>query len=124
MEEFLSDDKSSFQDFQTFAKILIGNEDSEDYFRRNKKLFDNKYFYTDNCKVLFITTSTAKGKIHPNCNLSIASKKFESDTYWATFHPNWKSAFGRLVVRKNTEEILTTTDYEKVYKILSTQSLE
>ena len=124
MEEFLSDDKSSFQDFQTFAEILIGNEDSEDYFRRNKKLFENKYFYTDNCKVLFITTSTAKGKIHPNCNLSIASKKFESDTYWATFHPNWKSAFGRLVVRKNTEEILTTTDYEKVYKILSTQSLE
>ena len=124
MEEFLSDDRSSFQDFKTFAEILIGKEDSEDCFRRNKVLFENKYFYTDNCKVHFITRSNGKGEIHPNCNLSIASKKFESNTYWATFHPNWKSAFGKLVLRKNTEEILTTTDYEKVLKILSTQTLE
>jgi hypothetical protein len=118
MEEFLSDDRASFQDFKTFAEILIGKEDSEDYFRRNKKLSENVYFYTDNCKVFFITRSIS------NCNLTTASKKFKANTYWATFHPNWKSAFGKLVVRKNTEELLTTTDYEKVLKILSTQIAE
>jgi hypothetical protein len=103
---------SSFDEYASTAEALIGKEDAKLYLENNKELFNHPRFYKDSCKVYFLG----------NC-LKTASEKFEKDSFWATFHPDWTTNFGKIVIRKNMKDVLITRDKKLALQILNSQTL-
>lgn len=100
----------TFQDYIKMAEVLIGKDDASSYLEGNKELFEHPQFYKEWCKVYFLGPEIKK-----------VAEKFPKNSLWATFHPDWVSNFGKIVVRKNTEDILITSDEKLVLQILNTQ---
>lgn len=102
----------TFAHYVTMVEILIGKSDKNLYLEKTKKLFSHPQFYKDSCKVYFTGESLKK-----------ASEKFAKDSLWATFHPDWSSNFGKIVIRKNMEDVFITTNDRLALQILIHQTI-
>jgi hypothetical protein len=102
----------TFKDYVFMSQKLIGESDTNLYLESGEKLFEHPQFYKDCCNVYFM------GQTVEN-----AAKKFKKDSLWATFHPNWSKDFGKIVIRKNTEDVFITRNEKLALQILNQQKI-
>jgi hypothetical protein len=94
----------TFQDYISMAEVLLGNDNSLLYLEKNKELFNHPNFYKEWCKVYDVES---------------VSKKFTKNTIWATFHPDWNTNFGEIIILKNSKKLYATCDTALALQILN-----
>jgi hypothetical protein len=90
------------------SNFFIGKEYTNYYINHIHDILYCSKFYLQNCKLPFII----KKKIY--CPLTVAANSFPKNTYWATFHSNWRTQFGKFVIFKGTTIVHITWDPNSV----------
>lgn len=98
----------SLQQYIQQSNFLIGEECTSWHMNDISDILFSKRFYLLNCK---LPLTIKKNK---PCPLSIASQCFDKNQYWACFHSDWRTSFGKFVIHKGTEIIDITRDTQKV----------
>lgn len=121
MNELLSEKRNTLNDFVKMSIKMTGKEYTVKYINYISDLLNNDFFYKKNCKVpLFPKKIRNNGEIRikKTCPLNIAHQKFGNDFFWASFHPDWRYQFGKIVIRKGIDIIFITRDSNIIRKFL------
>ena len=106
--------KTSLQRYIEQSNFLIGEEYTQFYINHIEDILSSKQFYSLDCELPLTT-------IKNNCPLTHVASSFPINTYWATFHSDWYTQFGKFIIRKGTTIIDITRDVNTVRVYLGLQ---
>lgn len=99
---------ASLEKYIERSNFLIGKDYTLWHMNYISDILLSKQFYLINCKL------PLQVKKHKDCPLTMASYCFDNNKYWACFHSDWRTSFGKFVIHKGTKLIDITRDTQKV----------
>ena len=100
--------ENSLQKYIQESNYLIGEECTSWHLNDISDILYSKQFYLENCKLPLTP------KKYKDCPLTTAAQSFNKKKYWACFHSDWRTSFGKFVIHKGTDIIEITRDTQKV----------
>ena len=106
--------KNSLEEYVNYSIFITDKECTKYYIRYISDILNSGKFYYKNCKIPFDTKKYKDNKIFKDCPLTLAANSFKKNSYWATFHPDWRTSFGKFVIRRGLNVIYITRDLDTI----------